>query len=261
MRLSAARRRRRSVRSGLVAVLAFLGPVGLAMAETMREFECRLADLVRTIEVSRVIPERAVPCEVVYRKPIEEPGVSRVLWDAARDPAYCERKAREFVHRLETWGWRCDTPVTTARRTNGLSLGNVDPSALDPALRRAVSRDLEMLKARGGKRVAAKIAALGDLDGDDIDDAAALITFDVEGPDHAQYLVAYLFDDGDFRSTASRFIGGRFRDVYDGEIEGIENGAIRLHLRTLEPGDASCCPSGRRRASFVLRDGELLRAE
>jgi hypothetical protein len=249
------------VREGLAFVLMLLGPVGVAMAEMVREFDCRFADLVRRIEVSRVIPERPLPCEVIYKKPIEEPGVSRVLWDATRDPAYCERKARELVRTLETGGWACTAPAPGADGTLEQSLKNADPSTLDPALRQAVSRDLETLKARGGKRVAAKFAALGDLDGDGVEDAVALITFDVEGPDRAQYLVAYLFEDGDFRSTASRFIGGRFRDVYDGEVEGIEDGAIMLHLRTLEPGDGSCCPSGRQRATFVLREGELVRAE
>lgn len=261
MRLSAAGRTRSPLGEVLACALALVAPAVSAMAETVREFECRLGDLARTIEIKRVVPERPLPCEVIYKKPVEEPGVSRVLWDAAHDAAYCEAKAEELVGTLEAGGWGCTSATPATAEPVVVALGGADRSALEPALRQAVVRDLEKLKERGGKRASATIAGIGDLDGDGADDAVALITFDAEGPDRAQYLVAYLFDGGIFRSTASRFIGGRFRDAYDGEVEGIEDGAILVHLRTLKAGDAACCPSGSRRATFVLRDGELVRAE
>jgi len=261
MRLPAAGRLGPALPAMLAIALALLEPARAAGSETAREFECRLADLVRKIEVSRVIPERPLPCQVVYRKPVEEPGVSRVLWDAANDSGYCERKARELAAKLEAGGWACTAPPPIGDGAIGRPRDAAGAPALEPALEQAVRRDLERLKTPGGKPVRADVAARGDLDGDGDQDAVALITFDPDGPNRAQYLVAYLVTGGEFRSTASRFVGGRFREVYDGEVEGIENGAIMLNLRTFQPDDASCCPSGSRRATFVLRNGELVRAE
>ena len=35
---------------------------------------------------------------------------------------------------------------------------------------------------------------------------------------------------------------------------------ISLRLNVLEPGDATCCPSGLRRQELVLRGGQLIEA-
>jgi len=47
-----------------------------------------------------------LPCEVFYSKP-KENVVPRALWQAGNIEGYCERKAAEFVVKLESWGWRC----------------------------------------------------------------------------------------------------------------------------------------------------------
>ena len=47
-----------------------------------------------------------LPCEVFYSKPREN-VVPRALWQANHIEGYCERKAAEFVVKLESWGWRC----------------------------------------------------------------------------------------------------------------------------------------------------------
>ena len=55
----------------------------------------------------------SVPCDVVYKKPTE--GVEdQVLWYAENTEGYCEDKAREFVGKLESWGWVCLETVSQA---------------------------------------------------------------------------------------------------------------------------------------------------
>jgi hypothetical protein len=41
-------------------------------------------------------------------------------------------------------------------------------------------------------------------------------------------------------------------------VEGVGDGGIELLLHTSRAGDPACCPSGRRRATFELRDGKLV---
>jgi hypothetical protein len=126
------------------------------------------------------------------------------------------------------------------------------------ALEEAVARDLARLKTSADDRVEASIEGFGDLNGDDLDDAAVLITFDADGADHAQYLVAYVAEQDTFRPAASRFIGGRYRKVFGADVEAIENGRILLELQVLEPEDPYCCPSGTEAALFALQNGELV---
>lgn len=64
--------------------------------------------------------------------------------------------------------------------------------------------------------MAANIAALGDLGGDGVGNAVAVLSLELEGPDRARYLVACLFDDGVLRPSAGRFIGEGRRDLYAG---------------------------------------------
>ncbi|MDJ0739602.1 MAG: hypothetical protein QNJ91_07780 [Gammaproteobacteria bacterium] len=67
---------------------------------------CQKGDLTRQVLI--VYPEKPalLPCEVFYSKPTEN-VVPRALWQAANNEGYCERKAAEFVVKLESWGWRC----------------------------------------------------------------------------------------------------------------------------------------------------------
>lgn len=130
--------------------------------------------------------------------------------------------------------------------------------ALASALEAAVARDLARLKTTAEDSVEASIEGFGDLNGDEVLDAAILITFDADGSDHAQYLVAYVAEEGSFRPAASRFIGGRYRKIFGADVRAIEDGRIRLELKVLEPEDPYCCPSGSEAALFALQNGELV---
>ena len=36
-------------------------------------------------------------------------GAEQVLWRATNEAGYCEARAEEFLEKLESWGWQCDT--------------------------------------------------------------------------------------------------------------------------------------------------------
>src|ERR687891_468214 len=102
------------------AVLAPIVVVGLIGAAAASEYRCvRVDQSVRRVEVVVEDPVQNVPCEVVYWKDTEQPGVRSVLWTAETDAAYCTRKADELVANLESGGWSCapvEAPATEAAR-------------------------------------------------------------------------------------------------------------------------------------------------
>lgn len=258
-----------------LALPTALASIGAAAAQE-RAYQCERSGVQRSITVEYQDPEQRVPCEVVYRKPPEAP---EVLWSARSEAGFCESKAQELVGTLEQAGWACtgseERPPATARPpapepdpqeapapdANGTAEQAPPPASDVPALQAVVARDLERLDQSTEAKVVADSTAYGDLNGDGELDAAVLITFDADGADYVQYLVAYLFEDDDYRPVASRMIGGRYREVYGGEVDKIQDGAILLDLQILQPGDPSCCPSGTRQSVIVLKDGELVKIE
>ena len=83
--------------TALAAVLT-----ALAGSAAARETRCtRGDDAIRRVEIAAQDPNQNVPCEVVYWKDSEQPGVRNVLWTAQTDAAFCKRKADELV---ETYG-------------------------------------------------------------------------------------------------------------------------------------------------------------
>jgi hypothetical protein len=68
---------------------------------------CQKGDLSRTIEVTYAGQQGEPPCEVHYRKTVEQPGHDEVLWTSEHTKDYCETKMQEFVEKLRSWGWTC----------------------------------------------------------------------------------------------------------------------------------------------------------
>lgn len=247
---------------GAIAALGALVGVDPAGAGEGDAYRCELGNLVRQVEVRSPVGAK-LPCEVVYLKPTEEPGVAEVLWRADNVPHYCRDQARGLIAGLSSRGWQC--AALDARppiRPPPPPPPEAEPSPiLDQALDEAVRQDLALLAESAEHEIAVEIGSYGDLDGDGNADAAVLFTFDPEGPNHAQYLVVYLGDGETFQPVASRFIGGRYRDVFRGNVERIENGRIMLGLQILRDGDPYCCPSGSGVAHYMLRDGRLVSIE
>jgi hypothetical protein len=247
---------------GWIAVLGALVAFGPAGAAEREGYHCELGELVRKVEI-RSPPGAGLPCEVVYLKPSEEPGVAHVLWRADNESQYCREQARGLVAGLSSRGWQC-VALDPGRPIRAPAPSPVEADRapiLDRALDEAVRQDLALLADSAGHEIDVEIGSYGDLDGDGIADAAVLFTFDPEGPNHAQYLVVYLGDGETFHPVASRFIGGRYRDVFRGNVRRIENGQITLGLEVLRDGDSYCCPSGSGVARYMLRDGRLVSVE
>lgn len=97
-----------------LALVLVLAPVAV-LADS---WSCSLADNVREVHVERSTPN-PVPCKVVYMK-LTEGVEDQALWRAEHDPDYCDAKAREFVLKLESWGWVC---AETIRDDAGVLVG------------------------------------------------------------------------------------------------------------------------------------------
>jgi hypothetical protein len=139
-----------------------------------------------------------------------------------------------------------------------------DPLAASPASPKAalldqiVEQTLDSVQELYGGQFQADFAAFGDLDGDGLEDAAVLITYEADRKEYVQYLVAYLFDGGTFQSVATRNVGGRFLDAVRADLQGIADGKILVELEALD-GGATCCAT--HRTAFALEKGRLVEVD
>ncbi len=90
-----------------------------AQAAEKSQYQCRSGDIVRRIIIEVGDLGTSLPCEVVYWKDTEAPGVRRVLWNARTDAAFCADKASGLAEKLSSSGWQCtqsgaDTASTQA---------------------------------------------------------------------------------------------------------------------------------------------------
>lgn len=139
----------------LSAILLFTISVASVEAAEKTESICTSGDVVRRVVVEVGDLNTGLPCEVVYWKDNEAPGVRRVLWNARSDASFCDGKAAGLVDKLSTAGWNCGnsaadaaaapatTPVTqsTTAAATGLSPSEAvasagqtsAPAAIEPA--------------------------------------------------------------------------------------------------------------------------------
>jgi len=91
----------------LIAILA----LSVSFNTYADAWNCSSSDLVREVIIE--YPEGgSVPCNVVYKKQTEG-FEDQVLWSAEGEEGYCEEKARDFVAKLESWGWVCLETVSS----------------------------------------------------------------------------------------------------------------------------------------------------
>lgn len=91
----------------LATLLTAVGTTSVHAAERS-QFTCTSGELVRRVIIEVGDLSTGLPCEVVYWKDSEAPGVRRVLWNARSDAAYCDGRAAGLVDKLTTAGWSCD---------------------------------------------------------------------------------------------------------------------------------------------------------
>lgn len=96
----------------LLVSLVMLIP-GLVFAQSTTSYECSLDGKQRRV-VILTEPGVTVPCQVQYHKDTEMPGEVQTLWTASSDAGYCESRAKEFVAKLEEWGWACGADTSAA---------------------------------------------------------------------------------------------------------------------------------------------------
>ncbi len=97
--------------SGVVGLVAN----ALVVTETLADsWICTQGELIREVTIDyRAAPAR-LPCSVYYTKRTER-TMPRPMWKASSEVGFCERKAAEFVAKLESWGWQCSLDPETDR--------------------------------------------------------------------------------------------------------------------------------------------------
>jgi hypothetical protein len=95
--------------------------------------------------------------------------------------------------------------------------------------------------------------AFGDLDGDGLDDAAALLA-ENSGGGILVYLAAVLNQNGRPVNVATR----RLDEAAQIEEPAIEGGQITVRMLTRSPGDPMCCPSQVTEVGYALEGGNLI---
>jgi hypothetical protein len=266
------------------AVLATLSwiVISVSVAQAVaEEFRCQRGDLVRRIELRLADDAGRLPCAVIYWRDSEAPGQPQNLWNADHDLDFCRRKAREMAERLQSAGWACEgAPIGATAATGAPERSSPDPERPEePAgsqgsesasptarpdqatLRAALARDirrLEELTAGSSGEFATDTATLGDLNADGLEDAAVLLTHRAKGAEPTYYLLAYVFNGATFQPVARINLEAYYRNFTEVGIQDVAGGAVDILLRVPRADDPQCCPSGRRQATFGLRDGQLV---
>jgi hypothetical protein len=267
-----------------LAALCLLAVAVLAAPASSEEYQCRRDDLVRRIEVQFADDADRLPCQVVYWSDMERPSEKRVPWRAENQIEFCTSKAREMAEHLQGSGWTCDleSPPSEDAATRDVATptkdSEIEPAASDeegPAsesetgkpqpgnalLQEALARDIRRLDELTGAvswQSEPDAATLGDLDGDGVEDGAVLLSHRDENGGVTHHLLAYLFDGTTFRPVARVNLEAYYQNFKEVIVEEAGDGGIEVLLHTSRAGDPACCPSGRRRATFELRDGKLV---
>ncbi|MEM9628252.1 MAG: hypothetical protein AAGA21_18615 [Pseudomonadota bacterium] len=137
-------------------------------------------------------------------------------------------------------------------------INNPDIAPPPDELTASIEDDLNHLDITLDGLLEAQIAGYGDLNADDIDDALVLYTYTSPQPAFRQFLAIYMLDDGGYQLIATKPVAGSISATTDARIEAIDQGVIHLALQAYNPGDASCCPTGRKQLALTLRDLELV---
>jgi hypothetical protein len=267
--------------------------VTLATAEPTQAFEvrCQQGPSVRDIEVRFALDADGLPCEVIWRSTTGS-GPRRLVWRSGSQLDFCTDKARALAHQLIDGGWLCESGTAAyASRSDPALAAEAEPNepeadaalplgggpgpdgrampAARPAhelgprpdqarLQAALARDLERLDTLGGSFLGSfesLTGRLGDLDGDGIEDAVALLTYRPNAGGPSLHLLAYRFDGASFRPVA-RF---PLTEAADAQIGDVVEGVIEVLVHPAKGGDAACCPGGLQHLRLVLRDHELVR--
>ena len=310
-----------------VAILALATSAATAQAAEKSVISCTSGELVRRVVVEVGDLSTSLPCEVVYWKDKEAPGVRRVLWNARSDPAYCDRQAGGLVDKLSAAGWSCSG-------SGQLNAGNAAPAAVQPAtpavtttvpsinaaatpstndwnapagqaelpkapspqqplatttpeantapptettepvqtaalpaatssaaapidqLESVIQTNLTSLNQSVDGDFKAKIGDFGDLNNDGIDDAVVFFNYESSTADFTQFVAAYLYNGETYHLAATKPVGGTDLAVREVVVEDIVQGSIQLKLQLNDSSQA-----GDRRASMILKDGQLVETE
>ena len=98
-------------------------------------------------------------------------------------------------------------------------------------------------------RLTGGAAAFGDIDGDQVTDAAVTVAIDPGGSGSFIHLLALLDRSGAPAQAARAFLGDRVRV----EHLAIRNGQVLVTMLAHGPGEPTCCPATRVRRAFALQ--------
>ena len=277
-----------------IAALAFAIGCVIFGEGGAQDVRCQRNELVRQIEVQFARDGDGLPCQVIWRGMVAADR-TRLVWRSESELEFCTQKARELVHQLIDGGWTCDAQLVVHERGAPAVTVRLDPAmpeadaalplrpppespeppappaehqpgdARQPdeaALQAALARDVERLDQLTGPtpgRFEVQMARLGDLNGDSIEDAVALLTHYPDGAPPSHHLLAYLYDGQTFQPVARRALT-ETEGLAEAELQDVVDGVIAVILHVPRPGDPECCPSGRRHVDLVLHGNRLVAA-
>jgi hypothetical protein len=100
--------------SSLMIFAVFTDATGQESMRTGDKSLCKNGNQQRSVQVEYYTEDKSVPCEVHYYKDTEQPGMGQVLWRAANEVGFCEKKMAVVVDELSGSGWECQQKANTS---------------------------------------------------------------------------------------------------------------------------------------------------
>lgn len=100
--------------SSLIIFGVFTDAMGQQSIRRGDKLLCKNGNQQRSVQVEYYTEDESVPCEVHYYKDTEQPDMGQVLWRAANEAGFCEKKMAVVVDELSGSGWECQQKANTS---------------------------------------------------------------------------------------------------------------------------------------------------
>lgn len=243
---------------------------------------CRLNEDVRRIRIEVEDLETGRPCALIYWSENDKSEAGQLLWRAEYDAEFCTKRLGFITRKWTNEGWRCaadqGVPQEAALPVEDVPQAAIPASTTEPAspspppppevvqqpapasieinpkLQAVIEADARRIGEWMEVEPGIEVAAYGDLNADNRDDAVIFLAYRSDQAAYRQYLMSYLVVDETYELAGVKLLTGVNPPPAQAKVEQIDDGVIWISL----PGE-----DGTRQdpIGYMLRDQQLVEVD